>query len=152
MVKKVLISIFSIMILLLLVSFSQNDEKPKLTIEMSNQKVQYIISDYSWGNLFNKEKQSVRDEYKLGSKLEGMKSFPGDYVNIHFTINPKKLNIIEHNQNNKGKLYTSFGEDEDGFAFQIDTIYGERIFEIKGYWENGQHFSYLIKVNIEKRS
>jgi hypothetical protein len=149
MLKKLLIIIFAAITLILVIGLSPNDEKPTVKLELSEKNIPFVITDYSWGNAFIKEENSRDNDYDIGNNLNGIETFAGDYVNIHFSIKPDNLEIIEHTSNKKSYIYEQFGKKDDGYAFQIDSHNGTRIFEIKGLWKNNQYISYVIKVIIK---
>ena len=72
---------------------------------------------------------------------------PGTNIDPHFSVKPDGVKIIEHTSKSKSYVYEEFGKKDDSYSFQLDTKLGERIFEVKGLWRNGQTISYIIKVN-----
>lgn len=147
--KKIFISVV-VIISLAVVSLTSNDEMPEATFKVHGKKIQYTTADYSWGKFFYKKTDITFEPYILGKNIEGVEGFPGIYIDLHFSDKPNRVEVIEHTSQESSYVYEQFGNDVDGYHFQVDTKYGERIFEIKAYWNFGQFISYIIKVKINK--
>lgn len=150
MFKKGILLIVALSTLFLIINETilTKEEKPQVKFELADKTIPYKISNYSWGKALNKDKHSIKDTYNSVKGTRGTNAFKGEYVHIHFSDQPENVEILEHKTNNKSYIYDQYTNDYAGYAFQIDSQKGERIFEVKGIWKGNNYVTYFIKLKV----
>lgn len=144
MVKKGILFTLTIFTLYLVINQSvfSKVEKPEVRFELADKTIPYKISDYSWGRVLNKEKLTNK---KMIQEAIGTNAIKGEFVRIHFSEKPENVEILEHKTNTKSYIYA---KDYNGYAFQLDSEKGDRIFEVRGIWKGNNYITYIIKLKI----
>jgi hypothetical protein len=144
MVKKGILFTLTIFTLYLVINQTvySKVEKPEVRFELADKTIPYKISNYSWGKVLNKEKLGSKNIFQ---EAVGTNAINGEYVHIHFSKKPENVEILEHKTNTKNYIYA---KDSKGYAFQLDTEKGERIFEVRGIWKGNNYITYIIKLKV----
>lgn len=150
MFKKgiLLIVAFSTLFLIINETILTKEEKPEVKFVLADKTIPYKITNYSWGQVLNKDKKMVKDTNISTIETEGITALKGEYVHIQFSNRPENVEILEHKNQKKSYIYDHNTTDNKRYAFQIDSQKGERVFEVKGIWKGNNYVTYIIKLKV----
>lgn len=150
MFKKGILLIVAISTLFLIINETilTNEEKPQVKFVLADKAIPYKITNYSWGKALNKDKLIMKDTYSSVKETDGTTAFMGEYVHIHFSDRPENVEILEYKKHKKSYIYDRNTNDYQGYAFQIDSQKGERVFEVRGIWKGNNYVTYIIKLKV----